>query len=360
MDYRKYAEYHPRFADEFGYQAPPAFSTLVKVVHDDPLDPFGEQMLIHQKASNGNYKLARGMRGHLTSGCIDDISYDTNGMRDWLIDTDHWENIEDWHWACQLQQAQAVRFGVEHMRSLEPINAGTLIWQLNDDWPVVSWAAVDYYGHRKPLWYASKAFFAPRFATIQPRVSEQAKIDRSWEGGPVAADMLALIVINDTHEPWQGAWHIERRTLAGEILASQSTSASLEITGHTILRLNDDVATFNDASKEIIVATPSDETFNRVILNGSEVIDQALVQNPLTSSAKADNDGYTITVKANAYARDVFCMVDKVDEHAKINGGMVTLLPGESVTWHIESQKLVDPSLFTRPNVLRCANDLKR
>ena len=66
VDYRKYLDYTPRFADEFGYQAPPAFSTLTRVVHDDKLEPFGKQMLVHQKASGGNYKLARGMRSHLT------------------------------------------------------------------------------------------------------------------------------------------------------------------------------------------------------------------------------------------------------------------------------------------------------
>lgn len=67
-DYRVYAQYTPRFADEFGYQAPPAWSTLTRVVHDEEIEPFGEQMLVHQKASGGNYKLARGMRSHLTPG----------------------------------------------------------------------------------------------------------------------------------------------------------------------------------------------------------------------------------------------------------------------------------------------------
>ena len=40
----------PRFVAEFGFQAPPAWSTLAAVVHDEPLDPFGPEMLVHQKA----------------------------------------------------------------------------------------------------------------------------------------------------------------------------------------------------------------------------------------------------------------------------------------------------------------------
>lgn len=41
----------------------------------------------------------------------------SDGKHSWLIPTDNWADIEDWHWACQLQQAQAMRFGVEYMRS---------------------------------------------------------------------------------------------------------------------------------------------------------------------------------------------------------------------------------------------------
>mgnify|MGYP002226836760 FL=1 len=209
-DYTVYAQYIPRFADEFGYQAPPAWSTLTNAVHDEVLEPFGKQMLVHQKAMGGNYKLARGMRSHITPGHLDDVSFGgvvngkpSNGEHSWLIPTDNWADIEDWHWACQLQQAQAMRFGVEHMRSLEPVNAGALIWQLNDDWPVVSWAAVDFDGHRKPVWYASRDFFAPRLATIQPRVSDEYRETHSWEGVKTANDHFELIVLNDTREAWK-------------------------------------------------------------------------------------------------------------------------------------------------------------
>ena len=133
--------------------------------HDSPLDPFGTRRLVHQKAIDGNIKIYWGMRSHLTPGDFYDISYGgvVNGHRSgrthsWLISGDCWEDIEDWRWACQMQQVQVIRFGVEHMRSLEPVNAGTLVWQLNDEWPVISWAAGDYDGHRKPLCFALTRF----------------------------------------------------------------------------------------------------------------------------------------------------------------------------------------------------------
>ena len=376
VDYRRYADYTPRFADEFGYQAPPAFSTLTRVVHDETLDPFGDQMLVHQKASGGNIKLARGMRGHLTPGAIDDVSYGgvvngtpADGEHSWLIPTDRWDDIEDWHWACQLQQAHAMRFGVEHMRSLEPVNAGALIWQLNDDWPVVSWAAVDYYGHRKPTWHASRDFFAPRLATIQPRLSEPARGGHSWEGNPVACDHLELVVLNDVRAPWSGRWTVRRMSVAGDVLAEATFDAVIDAVGHAAFTLPADVAAFGDPTGEIIVAVAdADPTvaadapaFARVVYNPAEVIDQRLDAAPLDATCAVDPDGgYTLSVTARTYARDVFCMVDKVDADARIDGGMVTLLPGESVVWHVDAAAGLDPAGFTAANVLRCANDLRR
>ena len=363
VDYRKYAEYRPRFADEFGYQAPPAWSTLTGAVHDELLDPFGTQMLVHQKASGGNIKLARGMRGHLTPGHINDVSANADGTRNWLIPTDTWADIEDWHWACQLQQAQAIRFGVEYMRSIEPVNAGALIWQLNDDWPVVSWAAVDFNGHRKPLWYASRDFFTPRLATIQPRISAQAREDHNWEGVDVATyDHLALAVLNDTREAVATTWTVRRMTLGGETLAEGSFEVALGPVDHRDVPLPADLAAFGDPANEILVATPADPSlgFARTVYNPAEVIDQNLSADPVTVAVEATGDGYDLTVSAKAYARDVFCMVDKVDPQARIDGGLVTLLPGESVTWHVACGAVADPSAFAAAKVMRSANDLKR
>lgn len=369
-DYTVYADYTPRFADEFGYQAPPAWSTLVGAVHDEKLEPFGDQMLVHQKASGGNYKLARGMRGHITPGDLNDVSFGgvvngtpKDGEHSWLIPTDDWADIEDWHWATQLQQAQAMRFGVEHMRSLEPVNAGALIWQLNDDWPVVSWAAVDFNGHRKPVWYASRDFFAPRLATIQPRTSEEYRATHSWEGVKTDTDHLELIVLNDTREPWTGSWTVERRTLAGDVLATQRIDdVTIDVVDHCGFPLNEDVAQLGAAANELIVATPSDNAFPRVIFNGAEIIDQRLAAPADAFSATAEHtaDGVELTVTAREYVRDLFCMVDKVDPDAHVEEGMVSLLQGESVALHITTDYTGDPADFAAANVLRTANDLKR
>ena len=170
-DYTCYREWRPRFVAEFGFQGPAAWSTLFDVVHDSPADPYGHEMLVHQKANQGNLKLERGYLPHLPAP----------------------RTIDDWHLATQLNQAHAIRFGISWFRSLTPRCTGTVVWQLNDNWPVVSWAAVDHAERRKPLWYALRDVYAPRFATIQPSGTENDDDGAS----PAPSE---LVVLNDTDE----------------------------------------------------------------------------------------------------------------------------------------------------------------
>ena len=64
-------------------------------------------------------------------------------------------------YASQLLQADAIKYGVEHFRRNRGRCMGAVYWQLNDCWPVASWASIDYFGRWKALHYYAKRFFAP-------------------------------------------------------------------------------------------------------------------------------------------------------------------------------------------------------
>jgi beta-mannosidase len=333
-DYTVYAKYRPRFVSEFGFQAPPAWSTLTGVVHDEPLDPFGQQMLVHQKANLGNAKLERGWQGHLPDPTT----------------------ITDWHWTTQLNQAHAIRFGVEHFRSLTPHNTGTILWQLNDSWPVVSWAAVDFAEHRKPLWYALRAAYAPRLATLQPRASDAARA-AAWEGLEPEPDTLTLVLVNDTDEAFAGTFTVTREAFDGTVLAKATLEAAVPARGAATLTVPADVAAFGDPAAEVVVAEPDDGAagFATAYRHGAEVVDQRLDPRPLRVRAEPTDGGCLLHVAADSYARDVFCPVDVVDPTATVDDGMVTLRAGRSVTLRVTSAA-GDPDAFAA--AVRCANDL--
>lgn len=323
-DYSHYASYRPRFPSEFGFQGPPAWSTLTSVVHDEPLAPYGRQMLVHQKADQGNLKLERGLGEHLPQP----------------------GSIEDWHWATQLNQARAMAFGIEHFRSLFPLNQGAVMWQLNDSWPVVSWAAVDSHGIRKPLWHALKHAYAPRLATVQPR-----------EGG------LAVVLHNDTDLPLAGELRLRRASTGdgGEVLAEVLLKVSVPARDAATYQLPVGIAEPADATAEFIEVSAVDAGLGLAPAYGYFVEDTALaLADParvLTASAVRTDDGVDVTVRATALVKDIALFPDRVDPRAGVDSGLVTLAAGTGHTFRITGEKLNVEALLAAP-VLRCANDL--
>ena len=118
----------PRFVAEFGWQGPPAWATLTRAISDDPLTPESPGMLVHQKATDGNTKLADGLSRHFRVP----------------------DDMEAWHWAMQLNQADAVACALEYFRCPRPAHLGGRRLAAQRRWPVTSWAAIDGDGRQKP------------------------------------------------------------------------------------------------------------------------------------------------------------------------------------------------------------------
>lgn len=53
----------------------------------------------------------------------------------------------------QVMQSYALEVAITSLRLNKPYTMGSLYWQLNDVWPVSSWATVDYYGNYKAAHY---------------------------------------------------------------------------------------------------------------------------------------------------------------------------------------------------------------
>lgn len=317
VGYEVYSNYIPRFCSEFGWQAPPNWATLQESVHDAPLTPVSNGVFHHQKATLGNDKLIRGLAGHLPEP----------------------QTMEDWHFATQLNQARAIRFAIEHMRSHRDICKGAVVWQFNDCWPVTSWSALDSAGRRKPLWYAMRQAFDPRLLTIQPR------------GGGLAA-----VAVNERTLFWRAKISGKRLRLDGTVLAE------FEFWRHLCDRfeakpfpLPADVATSGDANDEVIVVDMLDR---RAFHYFVEDIDLKLPAPKADIAVTSSEGGYDIKVTAVSFLKDLCLMADRLDPAAVVDTMLITLLPGESHVFKVATSAAITAGDIVLGRVLRSANDL--
>ncbi len=316
VDYTRYRDHRPRFAAEFGWQGPPAWSTLRRAISDDPLTPESPGMLVHQKAMEGNHKLTGGLVPHFVVP----------------------DDMDDWHWAMSLNQARAVQVGVEHFRSLSPVCSGSIVWQLNDCWPVTSWAAIDGDGRRKPMFYALRHAHADRLVTVQPRASG-----------------LVAVLVNDTSEPWMEQIDVSRRGYDGAVRAGSSMVAQVAPRSTLAVELAAQLSTADDPAAEVLVVQTA---AGRALWFFAEDRDSRLAAPATDATATRTGSGYRVEVAARCLLRDVALLVDKVDPAAVVDDMLVTLFPGEVVTFDVLSAAQVDPAAFLAPTVLRSANQL--
>ncbi|GAA4965931.1 glycoside hydrolase family 2 protein [Actinoplanes utahensis] len=297
-DYGNYRDSAPRFVSEFGWQAPPAWTTLRDAVSDDPMLPDSPGVLHHQKAEDGNGKLARGLEPHFPAPA----------------------STEAWHYLTQLNQVRAIRTGVEHWRSHWPHTAGTILWQLNDLWPVTSWAAIDGAGRYKPLYFALRDVHADRALTIQPRDGR-----------------LVVAVLNDHPEPWTGSLSVESRDSSGTLLHIGAEEVEVAPRSVTLVPIN---------GGDVLVAT----------LDGRRALwfaaDHHLGDPDLTVTASSVPGGLDVHVNAAGLARDILLQADRIHPDAVTDQGFVTLLPGESTTLHVRAPIDLDPRSVKDPWVL--------
>ncbi len=312
QDWVTYRDTIPRFVAEFGWQGPPTWTTLTHSISDDPLTPESPGMIVHQKALDGNVKLETGLLPH------------------YRVPTD----TETWHWAMQLNQANAVGAALDWFRSHAPRTSGAVVWQLNDCWPVTSWAAIDGYGREKPLLHAIRNSFAPRRVLIQPHT-----------------DGLVAVLDNDTDNDWAGELALIRRNFDGTALATQYTTVQLPARTSVRIPIQPAVANPQDPTAELVTA---EALGTRGEWFFAEPRDSALPAPRL--SVAVETDAFVVT--AETLIRDLAVLIDKIAPDASVDRGLVTLLPGECVRFVVRGAGPLTVQALAAPGVLRSGNEL--
>ncbi|MFT4699614.1 MAG: beta-mannosidase, partial [Yoonia sp.] len=145
-DFDHYRDVSPRFCSEFGFQSYPGMNAIRDFTGPADRNIAAPALESHQKNDGGNARIAETMFRYF-----------------------RWpEKFEDFVYLSQIQQGVAIGTAVTHWRTQKPRCMGTIIWQLNDTWPVCSWASLDYGGDWKLMHHMAQRFYADIMVTAVP------------------------------------------------------------------------------------------------------------------------------------------------------------------------------------------------
>lgn len=286
MPFDEYRKFFFRYASEFGFQSFPCMKTVESFTLPEDRNIFSRVMEMHQRNQGANGKIMN----YLSKTYLYPTDFDT------LL------------YASQMLQAEAIKYGVEHWRRNRGRCMGAVYWQLNDIWPVASWASVDYFGRWKALHYYAKRFFAPVMISCHETGETTARASVVAEPSHIDTK-AALCVANETKDAVSGTVRWSLRDARSNVL--ESGEESIEVPAFTSVWLDElDFNTTDFLENHFEYELIADGAG----ISGGSVLFTAPKHyrfvNPELSSVV---DGGWITVKAEAYAKSVEIISDDCD-----------------------------------------------
>jgi len=224
----------------------------------------------------------------------------------------------------QLVQGESLKIYSEAMRRRRPFSMGFLYWQLNDSWPVVSWATMDYYGRPKAAMYLAKHFFEP--VLVSPH-EEDGKIniyvvsDRTLDE---KASLQVRLMDFDGKVLWSKKIDHKVKALSSEIALSISKD---ELTGANY----DPEKTFISAK----LVNEKGETVSSNDLYFKRPKDLKYSKSSIQTDLTKQGDHYVLKLNSSALAPRV--EITFGDEEVSLSDNYIDVLPNEPVSISIKS-----------------------
>jgi len=273
-----YRTQYPRFMSEFGFQALPTYKTIQAFAAPQDQNMTSYVMEHHQRSGPGNGLMIFQM-------------------------TETFRMPKDFAALVYLSmnlQAEGIRYGVEHWRRNRQRVSGTLIWQLNDCWPVASWSSLDYFGRWKALHYAAKRFYAPVLLSVED-----------------SGARMGVHVTSDLTQPWAGrlTWRLE--SLNGTVIQSGEQAVEAAALADTPVAALDFSAVISDANcrSTVFVAElwQGERFVSRCVGLFAPNKHLALAQPSIRRSLALQDGLLTIELQADTLARFVELSLDGAD-----------------------------------------------
>ncbi|GBG11717.1 beta-galactosidase [Paenibacillus agaridevorans] len=299
-----------RFMSEYGFQSFPEYDSVRTFAEEVDMELESKVMLAHQKNGNGNRLIKEYMDIYMNEP----------------------KDFPSFLYMSQVLQAEAMKTAIEAHRKRMPYCMGTLYWQMNDCWPVASWAGMDYYGKWKALQYYAKTSFADTILSF----------DRS-EGGE-----LRVYAISDSLTPAEGELRLTLHAFDGEILAQETLEATVGANTSTLVYAADEAKWLDgrDAGSIVLVAelvqgyvTISRKEHYFAYAKGLKLGAAAVVVTEVEGSG-----GTCFLVSSNVLAKQVWL---RAEREGRFSDNFFDVVPGKPI--EVEFQHRAPGQAFSVP-----------
>jgi beta-mannosidase len=322
--YQNFDKLCGRFVSEFGMEAFPNIKTidsfLPKGKNDPDRYPQSSTIDFHNKADGHERRIALYL--------VENMRYAP-------------DPIEQFVYCTQLMQAECLASAYrlwkrEWKGPGREYCGGALVWQINDCWPVTSWAVVDYYLRPKHAYYTVKREMAPISCGITrkehstPRdkytrvyIDKRYKIE-IWASNLTLRDMTVDVVVM--------AWDVITgketycKTVQSQFLLPKNRSTE-------IFDFEVPVKIKNVGEEgRIVVAAYLVEDGKQVAryVNWPEPLKYAHLQKPKHLTAEVSRDGKTVEISAEVPVKGV--ALECEDDDVRFEDNCVDIVPGEIVS----------------------------
>lgn len=266
----------PRFMSEYGFQAFPEMKTIRTFAEEKDFELESPVMNAHQKATIGNALIKQ------TMGLYYKVP----------------AKFEDLVYVGLVLQGQGMRHGIEAHRRNRPYCMGSLFWQLNDSWPVVSWSSIDYYGNWKAMQYQSQRAFATVLINAIKEGDDLCVYlisDELQDRGDVRLTVELMDFDGKSHGKW---------THSGKLSANTSMLFLKKRVDEFLSKQDAATSFLRFTLKAKNGAALADEVFYFAYPK-----DQKLPEARIETSVKRRGEAIEMTLKADKLARDIFIEV---------------------------------------------------
>ncbi|HUJ96303.1 MAG TPA: glycoside hydrolase family 2 protein [Terriglobales bacterium] len=308
VPFSEYEKHFPRFVTEYGFQSFPEMKTVEAfTAPEDRTSIFTPVMLAHQKNNEGNSIIHDYMLRYYSEP----------------------KDFASFLYASQVLQAEGIKIGAEHWRRNRPRIMGSIFWQLNDCWPVASWASIDYYARWKALQYYARRFY------------NDLLVSPHEENG-----IVNVYVVSDRTVPVSASLKVRLLSFDGTVLTEKTQTID-------VAALSSKVYVWLPISEFLLLKNfDPDKTFitTELVVGNKPVSNNLLFLAPpkelqlpapkITNELSQSGSAYRLKLASDVLAKDVYVSFGDLD--ATYSDNYIDLLPGQPVEIEVKSPASLD------------------